>query len=146
VSEQNKILVRRAIEEVWNRGHFALVDELIVSDYIGHASTPASEVHGPAGYKRFYTLLRRRFPDIHFAIEDQIAEGDKVVTCWIASALNVDGSRKGEPTGKHTLLSGITVDRIAGGKIVECWTNAYDQGLLQQLGLLATPEQAGQGA
>jgi predicted ester cyclase len=146
VSEQNKILVRHAIEEVWNRGHLALVDELIVSDYIGHASTPASEVHGPAGYKQFYTLLRRIFPDIYFAIEDQIAEGDKVVTRWTASVGNRDGSGRSSPSGKHTVLVGISVDRIAGGKIVECWTNAYDQGLLQQLGLLATPEQAGQGA
>jgi steroid delta-isomerase-like uncharacterized protein len=143
MSEQNKILVRRTIEEVWNRGNFAIVDELIVSDYIGHSSTPAGETHGPAGYKQFYTLLRQAFPDIHFTVEDQITEGDKVVTRWIARATHTGEFHGIAPTGKQGAITGITVDRIAGGKVVECWTNADDLGLMQQLGVLSAPEQAG---
>ena len=86
MSEQNKALERRAIEEVWNGGNFAVVDELVASDYVGHASTPADETQGPEGIKLFFVTLRQAFPDIHFTIEDQVAEGDRVVTRWTALA------------------------------------------------------------
>ncbi len=80
MSEQNKMLVRRAVEEVWNRGNFAIVDELAASDLVVHSSTPGDEIHGPEGVKQFYATLRAAFLDIHFTIEDQIAEGDRVVS------------------------------------------------------------------
>jgi predicted ester cyclase len=80
MSEQHKILERRLIEGVWNRGNYAMVDDLIASDYLGHASTPTEETHGREGYKQFYVTLRTAFPDLHFTIEDQIVEGDRAVT------------------------------------------------------------------
>ena len=86
MSQQNTMLVRRAVEEVWNRGNFAIVDELVASDLVIHSPTPGDEIHGPAGVKQFYATLRAAFPDIHFTIEDQIAEGDRVVTRWTAHA------------------------------------------------------------
>jgi steroid delta-isomerase-like uncharacterized protein len=139
MSEQNKILERRLIEEVWNRGNFAVVAELVASDYIGHSSTPADETHGREGYKQFHATLRKAFPDIHFTIEDQIVEGDKVVTRWTAR-----GTHQGEfqgipPTGKHGAITGISIDRIANDKVVECWTSTDDLGLLQQLGVVPAP-------
>jgi steroid delta-isomerase-like uncharacterized protein len=141
MSEQNKTLVRRAVEEVWNRGNYAVVNELVASDIVVHASTPDGEIHGPEGVKQFYATLRRAFPDIHFTIEDQIAEGDRVVTRWTAR-----GTHRGEfngipPTGKQGAISGIDIDRIADGKVVECWPNADELDLLQQLGVIPVPNQ-----
>lgn len=144
MSERNKSVGRRLIEQVWNRGNFAVVDELIASDYIGHSSTPDSETQGREGYKQFYAALRQAFPDLQVTVEDQIAEGDRVVTRWTARGTHTGNFQGIPPTGKQGDITGITIDRIANGKVVECWTNADDLGLLQLLGALPTPEQVGQ--
>ena len=143
MSQHNALLVRRLIEEVWNRGDFAVVDELIAADYLGHASTPADETHGPEGYKQFYATLRGAFPDLRSTVEDQIADGDKVVTRWTCRATHAGEFRGIPPTGKEGRVTGITIDRVANGKVVECWTNADDLGLLQQLGAVPTPGRSG---
>ncbi len=142
MSEQNKILTRRALEEVWNRGNFAVVDELVASDFVVHASTPANETHGPEGVKHFYAMLRQAFPDLHFTIEDQIADGDRVVTRWTARGTHTGEFQGIPPTGKQVRLTGIDIDRIANGKFVECWTNVDELGMMQQLGVLPAPAQA----
>ncbi len=143
MSEQNKMLVRRAIEEVWNLGNFAVVDELAASDIVVHASTPADEIHGREGVKQFYATLRAAFPDLHFMIEDQIAEGDRVVTRWTARGTHIGVFQGLPPTGKQVRLTGIDIDRIADGKVVECWPNADELGMMRQLGVLPAPEQVG---
>lgn len=143
MSEQNKMLVRRAVEEVWNRGNFAVVDELVASDILIHASTPAEEIHGSEGVTQFYATLRAAFPDIHFTVEDQIAEGDRVVTRWTARATHTGAFRGIPPTGKQGAITGIDIDRIVNGKVVECWPISDELGLLQQLGVIPAPEQAG---
>lgn len=142
MSEQNKMLVRRAIEEVWNQGNFDLVDELIASDLVIHLPAPGQEVRGPEGVKQFYGMLRAAFPDIHFTINDQIAEGDRVVTRWTAQGTHTGEYRGIPPTGRQFKVTGIDIDRVAGSKVVECWPIEDDLGLLQQLGLVPTPEQA----
>jgi len=139
MSEQNKILERRLIEEVWNQGNFAVVDELVAGDYLGHSSTPEAETHGREGYRQFYTGLRQAFPDLQVTVEDQIAEGDRVVTRWTAH-----GTHEGEfqgipPTGNQGAITGITIDRIANGKVVECWTNTDNLGLMRLLGVVPAP-------
>lgn len=96
MSDQNTMLVRRGVEEVWNRGKYAILDELVASDIVVHSSTPGDEIHGREGIKQFYTTLRAAFPDIHFTIEDQIAEGDTVVTRWTARATH-NGEFQGVP-------------------------------------------------
>ncbi len=134
MSEQNQTLMRRGIEEVWNGGNFDVVDELIADDFVGHQ--PPLENHGPAGVKRYFAMLREAFPDIHFTIEDQIAENDRVVTRWTARATHL-GTYQGIPaTGKPGIVTGITINRIANGKIVEGWTNLDSLGMLQQLGVI----------
>ncbi len=143
MSEQNKALARRAIEELWNRGNYALIDEFVASDFVIHASTPAAEIHGPEEAKQFLTMLHAAFPDIHFTIEDQVAEGDKVSTRWTAVATHMGEFQGIPPTGKRVRLAGMDIDRIANGKVVECWEHSDELGLLQQLGALPAPEQAG---
>jgi steroid delta-isomerase-like uncharacterized protein len=142
MSEQNKLLVRRAVEEVWNRGNFAIVGELAASDVVIHATRPGEDIHGPAGITQFYTTLRTAFPDIHFMIEDQIAAGDRVVTRWSARATHTGEFQGIPPTGKQVGLAGIDIDRIADDKVIECWPIVDELGLLQQLGVVPAPEHA----
>jgi steroid delta-isomerase-like uncharacterized protein len=132
--EENKNLIRRAIEEIWNGRNYDNVEEFISRDFVVHAATPGEEIHGPEGARQFHIQLRKAFPDIHFTVEDQIAEGDRVVTQWTAK-----GTHKGEfkgmpPTGKQFKVTAIDIDRIEKGKVVECWTKMDELGLLRQLG------------
>ncbi len=141
MSEQNKMLVRRTLEEVYSQGHLAVVDELVASDFVIH--TPSEEIRGPEGTKQFVAALRTAFPDIHFTVEDQIAEGDMVVTRWTARGTHTGEFQGLPPTGKQVRLAGTDIDRIADGKAVECWANVDELGLMRQLGVLPTPGQVG---
>ena len=139
MSEQNKVLVRHAVEEVWNGRNFANLSAFVAGDIVIHATLPESEIHGPEGIEQFYGALHHAFPDLHFTIEDQIAEGDRVVTRWTATGTHTGEFQGIPPTGAQFKLAGIDIDRIAGGKVVECWPNADELGLLQQLGALPAP-------
>lgn len=139
MSEQNKILDRRFFEEVWNQGNYAVVDELTASDFVGHSFL--GDIHGPEGVKQYISTLHEAFPDVQMAVEDQIAEGDRVVTRWTAR-----GTHRGEfqgvpPTGKQGIVTGISISLVANGKFVEGWTNWDVLGLLVQLGVVPTLEQ-----
>ena len=141
MSEHNKTLMRRAVEEVWNQGNVDILDELVASDFIIHA--PQAEIHGREGAKQYLAMLRGGFPDIHFTIEDQFADGGRVMTRWTARGTHKGAFQRIPPTDKQVRLAGTDIDRIANGKVVECWTSTDDLGLLQQLGVVAGPEHAG---
>ena len=135
-TEENKAIDRRFTEEVWNQGNLAVVDELMSADYDGH--DPAMPA-GSEGLKQFVLMYRSAFPDVHLTIEDQIAEGDTVVSRWTAR-----GTHKGElmgipPTGKQVTVTGMNIERIANGKFVEGWSNYDTLGMLQQLGVVPAP-------
>jgi len=133
MSEANKALVRRGIEEAVNKGNFSVMDEIVSTDYVYREPT-VGEKRGRAGLRELITTYRNAFPDVRLTIDEQIAEGDKVVTRW-----NATGTHRGElfgtaPTGKQVRIQGIIVSRIANGKIVE-ETEVYDAlGMLRQLG------------
>jgi steroid delta-isomerase-like uncharacterized protein len=142
MSEQNKALMRRTVEELWNRANFAILQEVVGDDFVIHASKPEEEIHGVEGAKQFVNMLHNAMPDIHFTIVDQVAEGDRVVTRWTAQ-----GTHKGElmgipPTGKQVTLSATDIDRIADGKVVECWTTLDGAAMMQQMGLVPVSGQA----
>ncbi|MGH2385045.1 MAG: ester cyclase [Candidatus Limnocylindria bacterium] len=142
MSERNKLVSRTLIEEVWNRGNFALVDELVSPDFRGHSSSPDMDTRGVDGYREYHRGLRAAFPDLRYTIEDQVAEGDKVVTRWTARGTH-QGAFAGIPaTGRSGTISGVTTDRIVDGQSVECWTSLDELGLLQQLGVVPRPGQA----
>ncbi len=141
-AEENKAIARCVFEEAWNQGNLDPVDEIHSTDFVLHDPSMPEDICGPEGFKQFITMYRIAFPDIHFTIEDQIAEGDKVVTRWTGT-----GTHRGElmgiaPTGvRGQGVMGITIDQIAGGKIVESW-NAWDTlGMLQQLGVVPAIEE-----
>lgn len=143
-TEQNKAVVRRFFEEVFEQGNLAVVDEIVAPNSVnGGPGTPPGLPPGPEGSKMLVTGYRNAFPDIHFTIDEQIAEGDKVVTRWTGH-----GTHKGElagipATGKSATVTGMGVDRIVNGKIVESW-GIFDQfGMMQQLGVIPAASQAG---
>lgn len=142
MSEQNKVLERTLIEEVWNRGNFALVDELVSPGFRGHSSSPETDTLGTEGYRQYYAGLRAAFPDIRFTIEDQIAEGAKVVTRWTARGTHQADYAGIPATGRSGVIAGVTTDRIADGKVAECWTSLDELGLLRQLGVIPSPQEA----
>lgn len=143
MSEQNTSLIRRAFEEVYNQGNLDTVDELVSSDFVAHSAS--QDIHGPAGMKRYVAALREAFPDLHMTIDDQILDGDKVVTRWTARGTHTGPYQGIPPTGRHGTMTGIDIDRIVDGKAVECWTSADELGLLQQLGVIPAPAPAPAG-
>ena len=133
--EKNKAIARRAFEEVWSQGKLDVIDNIYDADFIKHIPG-SSDIHGPEGLKQSVNMFRTAFPDCQFTIEDQIAEGDKVVNRWTGS-----GTHKGElmgipSTGVQETWTGIAIYRFAGGKIVEIWVNSDFLSLLQQLGVI----------
>ena len=143
-TEANKAIVRRYIVEAFSQGNLAVLDEILAPDQVngGPGALPGIPP-GPEGNKMLITAYRNAFPDIHFTIDEQIAEGNTVVTRWTAH-----GTHSGEfaglpPTGKSATVVGIGLDRVENGKIVESW-GLFDQfGMLQQLGVIPAPAQSG---
>ena len=140
--EENKAFHRSVWEETWNRGNLDVADEIYDSSHISHGQS-IELPPGPEGFKKLISIYRTAFPDIHFTIEDQIAEGDKVVTRWTSR-----GTHKGElmgvpATGKKIVLAGITITKFAAGKAIESWNNWDRLGLMQQIGLV--PDMAKKG-
>lgn len=132
--EQNKDLLRKAVEEIWNKGNFDMLKEMVSDNFVIHF--PREEIRGIENIKEFYTELRKAFPDIRFTIVDQVAEGSKVVTYWSASGTQ-KGEFKGIPaTGKKVTFTAMDIDKISDGKFVECRTNMDELGLMQQLGVI----------
>ena len=134
MSEHNKAIVRRLLEEVWNKGNLSLVDEVFTPNYEHHDSSTPDFGRGPESEKKRATLYRTAFPDLRLTIEDIIAEGETVMTRW-----SCRGTHKGDlsgiaPTGKQFTISGITAGRLANGKIAESYVNWDALGLMQQLG------------
>ena len=144
MSEQNKTIVRETFEEVWNRGNLAILDERLVSDYAGHSTT--TETSGPEGGKQFVAMMRSAFPDFHYIVEDEIAEGDRVVNRWTARGTHQGAFQGIPPTGKQFTITGISIYRVANGKIVEGWTSADMLSLLQQLGAVPAPGESGRSS
>lgn len=133
--EENKAIIRRSVDDFWNKGNLAAADDFYAANYVGH---DASGLHagGLEEFKRSATAIFTGFPDLQVTIEDVVVQGDKVVKRWTAR-----GTHKGEfmgipPTGNQVTITGIDIYRIAGDKIEECWSNSDTLGMMQQLGVV----------
>lgn len=122
--ESNKAIVRRLWEEVWNQNDLSVCDEIFNAEYAEHE-------------KEFAPVFRTAFPDVHFSVEDMIAEGDKVV-----SRYTITGTHRGEfmgisATGKPVKLTTIWIHRLSEGRIVEGidWGEFDRLSMLEQLGV-----------
>jgi len=135
-AESNKALSRRLMEEAFNAGNLDVVDELVATGFVNHDPAIPESTVGPEAAKANISGYRAAFPDLRIKVEDQIADGDRVVTRWSAK-----GTHQGEllgipPTGKQSTVTGITIDLIVDGRIAESWTNWDTLGMLQQLGVV----------
>jgi steroid delta-isomerase-like uncharacterized protein len=124
--EENKAIFRRYAEEVWNRTNLEVVDE-IFDRYISHQPDGLTLQRGPEDVKRFVSEFRAAFPDFRISIDEQIAEGDKVMTRWKIRGTHQGDFRGAAPTGKEMEIHGIGIFRFSSeGKVVESW-DSYDQ-------------------
>ena len=129
-AEENKDLVRREQEELWNHtGTLDAAKELFASEQVEAARQEAAD-------------FRQGFPDVVSTIEDLIAEGDKVVARWRSRATHQGEYTGIPPTGKEVEFTGISVYRIEAGKIAESWTIEDELGLMRQIGAFPEPEQS----
>ena len=136
MSTDNKEIFRRVVEEVIEGGDFAVFDELIDEQIVCHDPSEPEPIRGRDAYRAAMELYRSAFSGLRVRIDDQIAEGDKVVTRWTVSGRH-DGDLFGMPaTGKDVEFTGIDIDRIENGRIVEEWTNWDTLGLMYQLGVI----------
>jgi len=135
--EKNKDLVRKYFEGMFNRHDVGVADEVFSSDYINHQeyNTNREDVaRGREGFKKVAQTFYSAFPDLKSTIEDIIAADDKVVVRWVTRGTH-SGSFMGiAPTNRQVTVTGITIDRIADGKIAESWTSWNVMDLIQQIG------------
>lgn len=120
MSEQNKAAARDVFD-VWSGGHLERLDKLVASDVVHHDPHDPHAAEGLAGMKRTIELNRAAFPDMQIVVDDQIAEGDKVVTRWHGEMTHLGKLGSVPATGRRVAITGITIDRFEGGKIVEAW-------------------------
>ena len=132
-TEQNKALIRRFYEEVWNNGNFDVAEEIFAADYLRHDLRPGKALPGPEGQKRIAADFRAAFPDLAMQVDFMIAEGDMVMARWTTEGTNTGQWANVPPTGKHAKFSGVNIFRIANGRVVELWNHRDDLGLMQQL-------------
>jgi steroid delta-isomerase-like uncharacterized protein len=120
--EKNKALVRKFFEEAWGKGNVAAVDEFMAADYVEHPR-PSTLPPGTEGLKQLIAAYRTAFPDLKMTLDDIFAEGEMVAFRWSVSGTHLGDWSGVPPTGNHVRATGITVFRIAGGKVVESWTS-----------------------
>jgi steroid delta-isomerase-like uncharacterized protein len=133
-NEQNEQVARRGFD-AFNTGDMSIVDEMTAENAVNHDPAQPDEAQGPEGFKQVIQMYRAAFPDLHIEVDECFSDGDLVCTRWTSSGTN-DGELMGLPaTGKHTTSSGITIDRIENGKVVESWNQWDNAGLMQQLGV-----------
>jgi steroid delta-isomerase-like uncharacterized protein len=139
-TEEHKALARRELEEIFvAEGNLEAAEEIYAPNYISHQPAGDEDIRGVEAIKQFAAGMREAFPDLEITIEDQIAEGDKVVTRF-----RTRGTHQGElwgmpPTGKEVEVTSVSTNRIEGGKIAEHWTSADRLGMMQQLGVIEQP-------
>ena len=134
----NKALIRRFFEEVWSTGDLSRRDSFLAEGYRGHVAGAAEPIDRD-GWSAWFQGFRTAFPDARFTVEDMVAEGDRV-----AARLTMRGTHLGPlngvpPTGRAVVVSGMSLERVADGRIVEGWNENDALGLLQQLGVLPPP-------
>ena len=143
--EENKAIVRRFFEDLLSTDNLALADELLSPGfrfYFAGSPDPMDLEH----YKEFLVARRAAFPDRRFIVEDMIAEGDKV-----SARFTMRGTHKGEfrgitPSGREVTMTGIDMIRLVEGKMVEDRVEVDQLGMMQQLGVIASSQQAAQKA
>jgi steroid delta-isomerase-like uncharacterized protein len=143
MSEENKEKACRLVEEAFGQGNVEVIPEILHSDFVCYdPNSESGEIRGAENIKGEIEYFRNAVPDLTYTVEDQVAEGDEVVTRYTAS-----GTHQGEffgvaETGKHIEMSGIQIDRFdESGKLVEEWPEYDLLGAMKQMGAMPEPGQ-----
>jgi predicted ester cyclase len=137
MSEQNKQVTRRLLDELFAKGNLDAADELVHPDFVNHEAPPSAP-QGPEGLKQTVSWLRGLWGDMVFDIEDEICDGDKVVARVTMHGHHVGEFLGREPTGKPFATKQIHIWRLEDGKVIEHWSVRDDLGQAFQLGLIPT--------
>jgi steroid delta-isomerase-like uncharacterized protein len=132
IAVANKGLVRRFYKEVFVDWNMALVDEVVSHQFTSH-DWPEGSPTGPQAFQNFYAAIRSALPDARYAVDDLIAEGDKVVVRWRLLGTHKGDFRGIAPTGRSIALKGIAIYRVEGGKLMERWVVSDLHGLLEEI-------------
>lgn len=137
---QNKEIVRRFMEEAWNLGDEGALERYLHPRVVQHGSANQQPL-GPEGSRRFIQEMREAFPDMHFDLEDVVAEGDRVVVRWSGEGTHQGPLLGLPPSGRSVELEGMSEHRLKNGRIAETWTQWDTLGVLRQLdaGVSVTP-------
>ncbi len=137
-AEENRSVIRRAYEELWNGRKVDVVDELVTEDFLNHAAPPGRQ-RGRQGLKDVVRMFEGAFPDFRYEVEDVIAEGEKVAVRDIFRGTH-QGDFMGIPaTGNRVTMEAIHIFRFDGGRVAEHWVARDDLGMMRQLGAITTP-------
>jgi predicted ester cyclase len=139
-TQENKASATRFLEEVINRGNVSVIDELSGANFVDHQAPPGVP---PTieGFKAWITMFRAAFPDLHYTLEDSIAEGDRVVQRTTAHGTMKGDFMRMPASGKSATWSEIHITRFENGKTVEHWGVVDQLGMLAQLGFAQAPGQ-----
>ncbi|MGH3064331.1 MAG: ester cyclase [Gaiellaceae bacterium] len=130
-----KEIARRLAEDPW-RGKLDEVLEYVGDDYVAHIPGAPEPIRGKEGFRAFVTSYQTAFPEATITIDDQIAEGEQVVTRWTGRGTNTGELLGMPPTGKEITIRGITYGRIVDGKAREAWIIWDTLAMMQQLGVI----------
>ena len=139
MSQQNKDLIRRVIEQAFNKADLSVVDDAFTADYRANVPGAPALPSGPAAFKRVVQLWRSAFPDWHMTIEELVAERDIV-----ANRFTTRGTHQGPllgipPTGRPITVKGMEFHRVRDGRVAESWISDDIPGILVQLGIVKMP-------
>lgn len=134
-TDTTKLIARQYIDGLWNRGDLATADTILAADFVENIPFPGQEP-GPEGYKQLVTQFRTVFPDLHFTIEELIAEGDRVMVRWSGRGTHRAELAGIPATGKAITMTGIDIFQITNGQITERWGERDTLSLMQQLGAI----------
>ena len=137
-----KAVVLRFIDVVYNASHPDSIDAFVHPDFVDHSPGVPPDARGPAWVHTQYANTYAAFPDLRFTVDDAIAENDKVVTRW--SSHGTFSGKLGDVTGKgqKVMIQGISIMRIADGKIIESWDLVDRASMFRQVGFTLTPPAA----
>ena len=137
-TEQNKAVTRRYFEELWTQNNLAVIDEIIAPDVVGHVA--GQTFRNADMLRKRAGNLRAIYSDVRISVEDQIAEGDKVLVRWTFRGRHTGKYLGAEPTGREVASTGMNLFRLAGSRIAGLWVESDDLGELQQLGVVTLPK------
>jgi steroid delta-isomerase-like uncharacterized protein len=136
MATENKSISRRVLEDVFTKGDLGVIDQLLASNHVNHDPANPPGLQGPEGFRQIVTMYRTAFPDLRITVDEQFGEGDRVVTRWTATGTHRGPLGDLQPTNRRVTITGIAIDRLAGGRIAESWVNWDSAGMMQQLGAI----------